>query len=163
MIAMFDPAEFEATIRRRQSTLPGRAVACCSEHPGAKLLAGGHSLIPLMKLRLAAPAALIDIGRIAELKGIGVTGGRVRIGALTTHAELAASDALRRSCPMLAEAAAQVGDPQVRNRGTIGGNVAHADPASDLPTVLVGARTRGSSRPDRAASGRSTPATSSRG
>src|ERR1700681_1015292 len=111
-------------------------------NPGAKLLAGGHSLIPLLKLRLAAPPALIDIGRIAELKGVTVGDGTVRIGALTTHAELAASAALREHCPMLAEAAAQVGDPAVRNRGTIGGNVAHADPASDLPTVLTALNAR---------------------
>src|ERR1700730_16409340 len=112
------------------------------KHPGAKLLAGGHSLIPLLKLRLAAPPALIDIGRIAELKGVTVRDGTVRIGALTTHADLAASAELRKHCPALAEAAKQVGDPAVRNRGTIGGNVAHADPASDLPTVLtaLGAR-----------------------
>ena len=106
------------------------------QHPGAKLLAGGHSLIPLLKLRLATPAALIDIGRLDELKGIRVAGGRVRIGALTTHAELAASSELAERCPALAEAAGMIGDPAVRNRGTIGGNVAHADPASDLPTVL---------------------------
>ena len=118
------------------------AGALLKQHPGAKLLAGGHSLIPLLKLRLAAPAAVIDIGRIAELKGITVGGGLVRIGALTTHADLASSAALREHCPALADAAAQVGDPAVRNRGTIGGNVAHADPASDLPTVLtaLGAR-----------------------
>ena len=106
------------------------------QHPGAKLLAGGHSLIPLLKFRLATPAALIDIGRLDELKGISVTDGRVRIGALTTHAELAASSELAERCPALGEAAGLVGDPAVRNRGTIGGNVAHADPASDLPTVL---------------------------
>ena len=106
-------------------------------HPGAKLLAGGHSLIPLMKLRLAAPAAVIDIGRIAELRGIAAAGESLRIGSLTTHAELASSAALRKAAPALAEAAAVVGDPAVRNRGTIGGNIAHADPASDLPTVLV--------------------------
>jgi carbon-monoxide dehydrogenase medium subunit len=107
------------------------------KNPGAKILAGGHSLIPLLKLRLTAPAALIDIGRIAELKGVTVRDGTVRIGALTTHADLAASPVLREHGPALAEAAAQVGDPAVRNRGTIGGNVAHADPASDLPTVLM--------------------------
>jgi aerobic carbon-monoxide dehydrogenase medium subunit len=112
------------------------------KHPGAKLLAGGHSLIPLLKLRLASPAALIDIGRVAELKGITANSGVVRIGALTTHAELAASPVIRDGCPALAEAAKLIGDPAVRNRGTIGGNVAHADPASDLPTVLtaLGAR-----------------------
>ena len=108
-----------------------------AQHPEAKLLAGGHSLIPLMKLRIAAPPAVIDIGRVPELRGIAVEGASVRIGALTTHAELAASADLRRAVPALAEAAALVGDPAVRNRGTIGGNVAHADPASDLPTVLV--------------------------
>jgi len=107
------------------------------KNPGAKVLAGGHSLIPLLKFRLAAPPALVDIGRIAELKGVSVKGGTVRIGALTTHAELAASAELRDHCPALAEAAQHVGDPAVRNRGTIGGNVAHADPASDLPTVLA--------------------------
>ncbi len=113
------------------------AGALLEKHPGAKLLAGGHSLIPLLKLRLAAPAAVIDIGRIAELRGIAVGSGLVRIGALTTHADLASSAVLREHCPALADAAAQVGDPAVRNRGTIGGNVAHADPASDLPTVLT--------------------------
>jgi len=106
-------------------------------HPGAKLLAGGHSLIPLMKMRLATPAALVDIGRIPDLKGISSSGSTLRIGALTTHAELAASSALASACPMLAEAGAVVGDAQVRNVGTIGGNIAHADPASDLPTVLL--------------------------
>jgi carbon-monoxide dehydrogenase medium subunit len=94
-------------------------------------------LIPLLKLRLAAPPVLIDIGRLAELKGVTIADGTVRIGALTTHAALAASRELRQHCPMLSEAARQVGDPAVRNRGTIGGNVAHADPASDLPTVLT--------------------------
>ena len=107
------------------------------KHAGAKLLAGGHSLIPLMKLRLARPSAVIDIGRITELRGITLKDGVVRIGALTTHAALASSALLREQCPVLAEAAAQIGDPAVRNRGTIGGNVAHADPASDLPTVLL--------------------------
>jgi carbon-monoxide dehydrogenase medium subunit len=108
-----------------------------ASNPGAKLLAGGHSLIPLLKLRLAAPPAVIDIGRVAELRGITRDGDGLRIGALTTHAELAASGDVRKSATALAEAAGGVGDPTVRNRGTIGGNVAHADPASDLPTVLV--------------------------
>src|SRR5215472_1424499 len=111
-------------------------------NPGAKLLAGGHSLIPLLKLRLASPTALIDIGRIAELRGITAIDDVVRIGALTTHADIAASAVVRDKCPALAEAAQMIGDPAVRNRGTIGGNIAHADPASDLPTVLtaLGAR-----------------------
>jgi carbon-monoxide dehydrogenase medium subunit len=115
----------------------GEACELLTRHPGAKLLAGGHSLIPLLKLRLAAPPALVDIGRLAELKGIDLVDDTLRIGALTTHAELAASPLLRARCPVLAEAAALIGDPQVRNRGTIGGNVAHADPAADLPPVLV--------------------------
>ena len=106
-------------------------------HPGAKLLAGGHSLVPLLKLRLAAPSALVDIGRIRGTARHFTSGRLIRIGALTTHAELAASADLRRAAPALADAAAMVGDPAVRNRGTIGGNIAHADPASDLPTVLV--------------------------
>ena len=114
------------------------------KHPGAKLLAGGHSLIPLLKLRLASPGAVIDIGRIAELQGVTVRDGLLRIAALTTHAELAASPEVRQHAAALAEAAGQIGDPAVRNRGTVGGNVAHADPASDLPTVLcaLGARFR---------------------
>ncbi len=107
-----------------------------AQHPGAKLLAGGHSLIPLLKLRLASPGAVIDIGRITELRGITAGNGGLRIGALTTHAELAASAEVRQHAEALAEAAGQVGDPAVRNRGTIGGNIAHADPASDLPIVL---------------------------
>ena len=113
------------------------AVGLLEKHDGAKLLAGGHSLIPLMKLRLAEPTALIDIGQISGLKGIESTGGTLKIGALTPHAAVASSDAVRRASPILADAAAMIGDPQVRNRGTIGGNVAHADPASDLPTVLT--------------------------
>ena len=112
----------------------GRLLAA---HPGAKILAGGHSLIPLLKLRLAEPPAVVDIGRIAELRGVSTDGDGLRIGALTTHAEIAASDAVRTHAAALAEAAAVIGDPAVRNRGTIGGNVAHADPASDLPTVLA--------------------------
>ncbi len=113
------------------------ALALMQQHPHAKLLAGGHTLIPMLKLRLASPTALIDIGRIRELKGISSSGATIRIGALTTHAELAASPLLLAECPMLPEAASQIGDEQVRTHGTIGGNVAHADPASDLPTVLA--------------------------
>ena len=100
------------------------------------MIAGGHSLLPMMKLRLAQPAHLIDIGGLAELGGIAESDGAIRVGALTTHAEIAASELLRASCPLLAEAAAEIGDPQVRNRGTIGGNLTHADPASDLPGVI---------------------------
>jgi len=111
------------------------AISLMGQHGGAKFLAGGHSLIPIMNLRLADPGVLIDIGRIGELKGITVTrdGGCV-IGALTTHAEIAANTDVPTA---LSEAAGMIGDPQVRNRGTVGGNVAHADPASDLPTVFT--------------------------
>ena len=106
--------------------------------PDARLLAGGHSLLPAMKLRLALPTALVDLsGLRGELAGIKGSGGTLAIGALTTHAAVAASDAVRSSCPLLAETAAQIGDLQVRNRGTIGGSIAHADPAADYPTALV--------------------------
>jgi carbon-monoxide dehydrogenase medium subunit len=113
------------------------ATALLRKHPGAKVLAGGQSLIPLLKLRLASPAVVIDIGRVHELRGIAAKDGVIRIGAMSSHAELAASTELAELCPALAQAAAGIGDPAVRNRGTIGGNIAHADPASDLPTVLV--------------------------
>ncbi|MDX1522384.1 MAG: FAD binding domain-containing protein, partial [Anaerolineae bacterium] len=109
------------------------ALSLRSQHDG-KFLAGGHSLIPTMNLRLADPGSLIDIGRLSDLKGISVSNGSVRIGALTTHAMVAASGDVPAG---LAEAAGMIGDPQVRNRGTVGGNVAHADPASDLPTILT--------------------------
>src|SRR6202042_329907 len=103
----------------------------------AKLLAGGHSLLPMMKLRLATPSVLIDIGRLAELTGIRVDGDDLVIGAAAPHASLAASDLVRADAPLLAHSAAQVGDPQIRHRGTIGGSLAHADPAADLPMALV--------------------------
>jgi carbon-monoxide dehydrogenase medium subunit len=102
-------------------------------------MAGGHSLIPAMKLRLAEYETLIDISRLAELKGISPIDGGLRIGALTTHAEVAASDLVQSACPALAMAAGLVGDQQVRNWGTIGGNLAHADPASDPTTVILAA------------------------
>ena len=104
---------------------------------GGKAIAGGHSLVPLMKLRLSEPGRLVDISKIPGLSGIREAGGRIEIGATTTHAELAASKLLRDKCPIVAEAAAEIGDPQVRNRGTIGGSLAHADPASDLPAVMI--------------------------
>jgi aerobic carbon-monoxide dehydrogenase medium subunit len=106
---------------------------------GGKLIAGGHSLVPLMKLRLSEPGRLIDIARISELSGILEAGGRIEIGATTTHHEIASSKLLRDKCPMVAEAAAEIGDAQVRNRGTIGGSIAHADPAADMPAVMVAA------------------------
>lgn len=107
----------------------------------AKVLAGGHSLLPLMKLRLSAPARLIDIGRIAELRGVRETGNAIVIGALTTHFQLASHPLVRKHLSVLAEAASQIGDLQVRNRGTIGGNFAHADMASDLPAVAFALET----------------------
>ena len=104
---------------------------------GGKAIAGGHSLVPLMKLRLSEPGKLVDISRIPGLSGIKESGGRIEIGATTTHADIAASKLLRDKCPILAEAAAEIGDPQVRNRGTLGGSIAHADPAADLPAVVL--------------------------
>lgn len=113
------------------------AIELLGSQAAARLLAGGHSLLPLLRLRLARPAALIDIGGLADLKGINVQGDAVRIGALTTHGEIAASHAMAHANPLMAEVAGGIGDPQVRNRGTIGGNIAHADPASDWGTVLT--------------------------
>ena len=103
----------------------------------AKLLAGGHSLLPMMKVRLAQPAVLIDIARVSELSGIRRDGGELVIGATTRHADVAGSDVVKADAPLLAYAAAQVGDPQIRHRGTIGGSLAHADPAADLPMTLL--------------------------
>jgi aerobic carbon-monoxide dehydrogenase medium subunit len=103
----------------------------------AKFLAGGHSLLPLMKLRLAVPEALIDVARISELSYIRAENGHVSIGALTTHDDVARSELLAGELPLLAHAAGHVGDPQVRHRGTIGGSLAHADPAADLPAVVL--------------------------
>lgn len=104
---------------------------------GAKLLAGGHSLIPLMKLRLSEPQVLVDISRLKELSGIRQSGGAIEIGAGTVHSEVAASALLRDVCPVIAETAAEIGDPQVRNRGTLGGSLAHADPSADYPATII--------------------------
>jgi carbon-monoxide dehydrogenase medium subunit len=103
----------------------------------AKVLAGGMSLIPLMKLRLAAPEHLVDLGRVPDLKAIREEGGSVRIGATVTHYEIESSPLIRAKCPLLAEAASNIGDVQVRNMGTIGGSIAHADPAADYPASLL--------------------------
>lgn len=103
----------------------------------AAVLAGGHSMLPLMKTRLTAYEKLVDIGPISELKGIRVNDGFLEVGALTTHAEIAKNPTVKETIPALAEAAASIGDIQVRNRGTVGGNIAHADPASDLPALAV--------------------------
>src|SRR5438132_3119993 len=114
------------------------AVQLLGEHgDDAKLLAGGHSLLPLMKLRLARPSVLIDIGGLSDLAYIKDAGDRVEIGAVTRMCDIAASDLLRQHCGLVAEAAGQVGDPQVRHRATIGGSLAHGDPASDPPVALL--------------------------
>jgi aerobic carbon-monoxide dehydrogenase medium subunit len=102
-----------------------------------KVLSGGHSLIPVLKLRLAQPAAIIDIGRIKDLNFIKVDGNTIRIGALSTHDALASSDEIRVRCPLLSETASQIGDQQVRNRGTLGGSLTHADPAADWPAAML--------------------------
>jgi carbon-monoxide dehydrogenase medium subunit len=102
-----------------------------------KILSGGHSLVPVLKLRLAAPSVVVDIGRIKELNFIKVDGDTIRIGALATHQAIASSDEIKQRCPLLAETAAQIGDQQVRNRGTIGGSFTHADPAADYPAAAL--------------------------
>lgn len=114
------------------------AISLLEQHgEDAELLAGGHSLIPAMKLRLNAPATLIDLSGISELSEIRQNGDRVEIGAFVTHRAVEGSDVVRKSCPVLAEAASRIGDPQVRNRGTIGGSLAHADPAADYPALVL--------------------------
>ncbi|HXF73604.1 MAG TPA: xanthine dehydrogenase family protein subunit M [Actinomycetota bacterium] len=113
------------------------AIDLLSANEDAKLLAGGHSLLPLMRLRLARPSMLVDIGRLRDLSYVREEGDAVAIGALTRWHDLATSEVLQRACPIVAHTAAGIGDPQVRHMGTIGGSVAHADPASDIPAVLV--------------------------
>ncbi len=113
------------------------AIDLLSANEDAKLLAGGHSLLPLMRLRLARPSMLVDIGRLRDLSYVREEGDAVAIGALTRWHDLATSEVLQRACPIVARTAAGIGDPQVRHVGTIGGSVAHADPASDMPAVLV--------------------------
>ena len=127
------PAEFDYAV---PSSL-AEALELLSAHPDAKLLAGGHSLIPLMKLRLAQPPFIIDLGRMSDLSGISQDGGRLRIGALTTHAEVASSGVVAQSAPGLSQAAREIGDRQVRARGTIGGSLANADPAAEIVLVAV--------------------------
>ncbi|HEX7255594.1 MAG TPA: xanthine dehydrogenase family protein subunit M [Gaiellaceae bacterium] len=113
------------------------AIELLGSREDAKLLAGGHSLLPLMKLRFARPATLVDIGRLADLSYVRDAGDRLAIGALTRHHDLHSNELVRTHCELLSFTAGLVGDPQVRHRGTIGGSVAHGDPASDLPTVLL--------------------------
>ena len=131
------PAAFDYV---RASSLAQAIDLLRGDPDGTKLLAGGHTLLPALKLRLASPELLIDIGGIAELKGIEVSETGIRIGALTTHTELLASGPLNNELPIFRQAAALIADPQVRNRGTIGGSLANADPAADWPAVVVALR-----------------------
>jgi carbon-monoxide dehydrogenase medium subunit len=113
------------------------AIELLGGNEDAKLLAGGHSLLPAMKMRLARPAFLVDLARIGDLSYVREDGDTIAIGALTRHKDVAASPVLREHCAIVSHTAGQVGDPQVRHRGTIGGSLAHGDPASDLPTVIL--------------------------
>ncbi|WP_454825532.1 FAD binding domain-containing protein [Paraburkholderia xenovorans] len=114
------------------------AIALLSEYGDeAKLLAGGHSLLPMMKLRFAEPAHLIDLGKLTELKGIREAGGEIRIGAMTTENELIWSELLQTKCPLIVEGARQISDPQVRYRGTLGGDLSHGDPGNDHPALMM--------------------------
>ncbi len=127
------PAEF--TYHRPTSL--DEAIGLLAKDGDARPLAGGHSLLPIMKLRLAEPQAIVDIGRLPGLDGIEVDGDELRIGALATHASVAASELVREKCRVLATTAEGIGDRQVRNRGTIGGSLAHADPGADYSTVIT--------------------------
>lgn len=127
------PAPFDY---HRPTTLD-EAVRLLAQTDDAKVLAGGHSLLPAMKLRLAQPKTIIDLGRIAELNYIREAGGRITIGAMTTHFEIESSDLLRAKCPLLPELASHIGDVQVRNKGTFGGSLVHADPAADWPAAAL--------------------------
>lgn len=127
------PAAFEY---HRPQTLD-EAVRLLADTEDAKVLAGGHSLVPAMKFRLAQPKAIIDISRIADLSYIREADGQIQIGAMTTHNDIERSKLLRDKCPLLTEAAAQIGDVQVRNKGSIGGSLAHADPAADWPAAIL--------------------------
>ena len=132
------PAAFDYV----RASSAAEAISLIGQHGSdAKFLAGGHSLLPLMKLRLVAPSVLVDVGRITDLSYIKDAGDHIAIGAMTRHMDVEKSDVLAQHAPLLAHAAGYVGDPQVRHRGTIGGSIAHADPASDLPatTLALGA------------------------
>jgi aerobic carbon-monoxide dehydrogenase medium subunit len=129
---------FPAAFEYHRPASVQEAVALLEQSGGdAKVLAGGHSLLPLLKLRLAEPKALIDIGRLPGMTGVQLQGGDLVIGSLTTHATIATSEEVKQAAPLLAEAANVIGDQQVRNRGTIGGSLAHADPAGDFPAVIL--------------------------
>ena len=131
------PAQFDY---QAPKTL-NEAINLLAQHPDdAKILAGGHSLIPAMKLRLAQPALLVDIGRIKDLSYIREDGNQILIGATTTHYQMESSELLKNICPLLPECASQIGDVQVRNKGTVGGSLAHADPAGDWPAAIIALR-----------------------
>ena len=131
------PAQFDY---QAPKTL-NEAINLLAQHPDdAKVLAGGHSLIPAMKLRLAQPALLVDIGRIKDLSYIREDGNQILIGATTTHYQIESSALLKNICPLLPECAAHIGDVQVRNKGTVGGSLAHADPAGDWPAAIIALR-----------------------
>jgi len=127
------PANFDY---ESPSTL-AEALKLLASREDAKVLAGGHSLLPAMKLRLAQPALLVDIGRIDGLSYIRESNDQILIGAMTTHADIASSKLLQRSSPLLSQAATQIGDTQVRNRGTIGGSLAQAHPGADYPAAVL--------------------------
>jgi carbon-monoxide dehydrogenase medium subunit len=127
------PAAFEYS--RAESV--DHAIELLGTSPDAKVLAGGHSLLPLMKVRFAQPSLLVDIGRIGDLSYVREDGDVVAIGAMTRHHDVANSELLQSACPIVPDTASQIGDPQVRHMGTIGGSIAHADPASDMGTVMV--------------------------
>lgn len=121
----------------KKASSVAEAISLLQQHPDAKLLAGGHSLIPTMKLRLASPSALIDISKIAELKSIRMEGGSLVIGAAVTYREIQNSDLVKKAAPILVEATQLIGDPMVQAKGTIGGSLSHADPAADLPASVL--------------------------
>lgn len=121
----------------RATSLDDALAKLSAANGNAKLIAGGHSLVPLMKLRLSEPKLLIDIARIPGMTGISSKDGLIDIRAGTVHHDVASSELLQKSCPVVSEAAADIGDPQVRNRGTLGGSLAHADPSADYPAVML--------------------------
>lgn len=129
---------YSATFDYARPSTVDEAIALLTRHgDAAKVLAGGHSLIPAMKLRLARPQMVIDIGRISALAYVREAGGRIAIGSMTTHADIEVSALLNEKCPLLPETASRIGDAQVRNRGTIGGSLVHADPAADYPAAIL--------------------------
>jgi len=128
---------YPAAFSYQRATSLRDAIEQLARQPDAKLLAGGHSLLPAMKLRLASPPALIDLSGVNELRGIRRQGDTIMIGAMTTHREIERSKELKDACPLLPEVAGLIGDPLVRNRGTIGGSLAHADPAADFPAAIL--------------------------